>query len=284
MKIDVQRSEIKNNFTLIELLVAVPGVARNLFKIPAKTRVRSSSFTLIELLVVVAIIAVLICLLLPALKNAKDSALMALCKSNMKQMSAGFSLYSQDNEAYFPPNTVNLTGITWEGVYRGPGFGTTAAAGVWIPWYSAILAGPYFDQKHICCSNFSPQQQLPSNLVVYCPGWDRQYIGASRVQTGIGYNNSDWPFPNFTSGIDYKQDPAVTSKSYIPVLSASNASKLVTLVDTNGGSAWGNLTTSNVNYRHLKSCNLAFMDGHVGSSKNAYNDMVDGSIDVYMKK
>ncbi|HBC88094.1 MAG TPA: hypothetical protein DCZ94_14180 [Lentisphaeria bacterium] len=239
---------------------------------------------MIELLVVIGIIAVLVCMLLPAIKNAKDTAIMAMCRSNMKQMSSGFIMYSLDNETYFPPDTVNLLELTWEGVYRGPGFGTTAASGVWVPWYSAILAGQYFDQKHICCSNFSPQQQLPSNQVVYCPGWDRQYYGASRVQTGIGYNNNDWPFPNFTSGIDYKQDPAVVAKPFQPTLSVSNASKLVTLVDTNGGSIWGNLTTSNVNYRHLRTCNIAFMDGHVGGSKNAYNDMVDGTIHTQMKK
>ena len=44
------------------------------------------AFTLVELLVVVAVIAILISMLLPVLKNARETARTAVCASNLHQV------------------------------------------------------------------------------------------------------------------------------------------------------------------------------------------------------
>jgi len=62
-----------------------------------------TAFTLVELLVVVAIIATLIALLLPALGKARDIAKTVTCTSNMKQVGLGFALYRNDYRGLLPP-------------------------------------------------------------------------------------------------------------------------------------------------------------------------------------
>ncbi len=60
-----------------------------------------SGFTLIELLVVVSIIALLISILLPSLKSARDQAKLLKCLANQKGMSSAAYVFSSDRNGVF---------------------------------------------------------------------------------------------------------------------------------------------------------------------------------------
>ena len=61
-----------------------------------------SGFTLIELLVVIAVIALLLSILMPALNKAKDLAMGAACKGNLKNYTLATAMYCDDNGGKFP--------------------------------------------------------------------------------------------------------------------------------------------------------------------------------------
>lgn len=63
---------------------------------------RRSGFTLVELLVVIAIIAVLLAILLPTLKMARENGKRVKCMSNMRQIAIGQSMYMEDNGPLVP--------------------------------------------------------------------------------------------------------------------------------------------------------------------------------------
>lgn len=62
---------------------------------------KSNNFTLVELLIVIAIIAILASLLLPALNKARESARSTTCLNNKKQAMLAQISYADDNNAQY---------------------------------------------------------------------------------------------------------------------------------------------------------------------------------------
>ncbi len=80
---------------------------------------RKSKFTLVELLIVIAIIAIIASMLLPALGKAKGSAKMIQCLSNLRQISSLVLAYGSDFGGNSPKYNGNFGTYAgkWQDVY-----------------------------------------------------------------------------------------------------------------------------------------------------------------------
>ncbi|MBE0536284.1 MAG: type II secretion system protein [Phycisphaerae bacterium] len=76
-------------------------------------KTNNKAFTLIELLVVIAIIALLLSVLLPALKKVKDAAKAIVCASHLKQIGVAVSTYAESNDQWIPRAEIAETQIDW---------------------------------------------------------------------------------------------------------------------------------------------------------------------------
>jgi prepilin-type N-terminal cleavage/methylation domain-containing protein len=95
-------------------------------------------FTLIELLVVIATIAVLACLLLPALAQTNKAALRTQCLNNLKLINLSFHVWEGDHGNKYPTAVSTANGGAMENIYTrntptpptGPGGGAPAGYGL----------------------------------------------------------------------------------------------------------------------------------------------------------
>jgi len=71
---------------------------------------KEKAFTLIELLVVVAIIALLMAILFPALQLVERHAQVIVCQSNLNQWGKTLAVYTEDNQGHLPPHEI---GAIW---------------------------------------------------------------------------------------------------------------------------------------------------------------------------
>ena len=81
----------------------------SVYKSTGEKQTAGCGFTLIELLVVIVIIALLLAIIMPALRIAKELAGMAICLSNQRQVAMAWIMYAEANDSTpCGPNTTNV--------------------------------------------------------------------------------------------------------------------------------------------------------------------------------
>jgi prepilin-type N-terminal cleavage/methylation domain-containing protein len=104
---------------------------------------RKKAFTLIELLVVIAIIALLLSIILPAIRKSKDVAKRVICGSNARQTGIGIRTYADSYDGKLIPMYIAVNDnekFRKDSYTDDPGFATAypGLLGVPEPWESVV--------------------------------------------------------------------------------------------------------------------------------------------------
>jgi prepilin-type processing-associated H-X9-DG protein len=190
-------------------------------------------------LVVIAIIAILAAMLLPALGKARESGKSAVCVSNLRNLSLAMQAYISDSGGFFPPS------------YYTAG----SMPNGWPFWYMVLpVQLPYYTNT----TEGAPH-------VYRCPSANWWMEGGAYPNPSYGYN---W------LGLGASEtDPTYKVRNISEIVIPT---KQMLFADTTGSGPGGSAPPPHngsdkfdwtiyypIGYRHNQRANIAFADGHV---------------------
>lgn len=169
----------------------------------------TKGFTLVELLIVVAIIAILVALLLPAVKTVRKAAQNVQCINNLRQIGIGFNMYAMQFDGIIIPYNDAAAG-QWNGnpAFRKNMGQSPKASDQWpvgllcpaankLPLSSATRAditltyGMNHEQSRRTDGTYDPWRFIKYIKVMQVPRRDKKLMVADAMSWELTMNDSD---------------------------------------------------------------------------------------------
>ena len=227
------------------------------------------AFTLIELLVVISIIALLISILLPALKNARDTARKISCATNMRSMQQATELYVMDYGNWMLAGG-NTAPTYWNGSVAN-----------YIPWYMMLV-------KHTYTVTGASYSNLDYGLWLHtdwstpatgnaliCPAEPKPVIPAGPQPLTERFETGHYAINSRVTGYSYGKrgwwaasPPGGPVSEQVPYNRITRPSATMFYLENVSNSSGGRYDINYkhplyVGYRHLETSNFTYVDGHV---------------------
>jgi prepilin-type processing-associated H-X9-DG protein/prepilin-type N-terminal cleavage/methylation domain-containing protein len=239
---------------------------------PAASRRASenSGFTLVELLVMMAVIAILAALLLPALAAAKSRAKRIECLSNLRQFSIAAQVYTGDNADFYPYayyfDMAREISYCWD-------FTTYESSSRVVP--GVLWQGQTNPQIQQCPSFTGSADWASDPYTGY--NYNTSYIGHGQGESADDPTGQGIPVPAKTAAVNHPAKTALFGDGQY----SAGADKFMRAPYPNPGDAnFSGRYAGTQGFRHDGRSNAAFCDGHAESLEACFTNNSDGAANV----
>ena len=244
---------------------------------------RHPAFTLVELLVVVAIIALLLGILLPALGRARQVARTSVCASNIRQLHLANTGYAGEWRGYYVPASEDIhDGFggrkRWHGERNSPGVSPDPADNRFDPARGPIVKYLGRSGRVKACPTFTDfsedggQNAFEAGTGGY--GYNQQYIGGRNDVYGEGVEAarhtarpSDVRAPADT--VMFTDAAFVGSPPDRPIIEYSFA-EAPFFHEQPGPAPGARRASPSIHFRHLDRATALWVDGHADTREMAF--------------
>jgi prepilin-type processing-associated H-X9-DG protein/prepilin-type N-terminal cleavage/methylation domain-containing protein len=236
---------------------------------------QKKAFTLVELLVVIATIALLLAVLLPALGAARSQGKAAVCKNNLHQLVLANTGYAIENNGYFvlaAPDIYTTNNIRWHG--------TRPNNNSPFDWHKSPLISYIANDAVKQCPqriNFKKGDPWDYNYEDGCGGYgyNMMYIG-SRLWQKTGTRDCGKPVKNTEIAICGQTlmfaDCAMAKKS-------GDSTYYIEYSFAEPPLGGYEIAWPSIHFRHRSQANIGWADGHISSEKmTKFNTVIDDGI------